>query len=434
MKETSTKESNSSSIQSRFLLSLALVTTAVVLLFSVVYISVLANVMKQDLNVEAERLVALSTKSLSSALWQYNKEYVNDYLDSLMLREQVVKVEVTTEDSTYTRESTKYKTAKRDMRLISSQSKIFHQKMEVGTIRLFLSAEPIAQRVKYLSAGAISFFMAIILMTSITVYWLTNKLLFAPLAELQETFKLISKGNLDAPISTARNDEIGQLAKEFKKMIDSINALTASRDELNHEIEERKRAETLLIQTEKLRAIGTLAGGIAHDFNNILHAIIGHAELAFDDAESDTEQAESLQEILGASMRARDLVQQILTFARQGEIKLVPVKVSSIASEVFRFIRSSTPTTIEMVNHFESKAKVLGVPTKLHQVLMNLCTNAIQSMEVNGGTLTITTNDVELDDEAAKKLGLAAGDYMRTEVRDTGAGIAQEDLNKVFDP
>ncbi len=196
---------------------------------------------------------------------------------------------------------------------------------------------------------------------------------------------------------------------------------------------EQEEYERLVLQMQRMEVIGTLAGGIAHDFNNILSAIIGFTELALVGVPKGTLLEERLLEIYSAGKRATDLVKQILAVARQSDEKRSLIQPGEIANEVLKFIRSTTPTTIEIVRQIESVAAIMGNPTQVHQLLMNLCTNAVQAMEDSGGVLTVSITDVILNRENLQ-MGMKPGLYMEIKVSDTGVGIAPEFIKLVFDP
>jgi PAS domain S-box-containing protein len=188
-------------------------------------------------------------------------------------------------------------------------------------------------------------------------------------------------------------------------------------------------------QNQKLESIGALAGGIAHDFNNILASVIGFTELALDEVERNTTIEDSLQEVYAAGKRAKDLVGQILAFARQSDEELKPIQVISIVEEVLKFIRSSIPTTIEIHQNIESDSLIMGNATRVHQVMMNLCTNAAHAMDENGGILEIGLKDVSIDSVANRRIsGLKPGDYIELKISDTGAGIDPKIIGSIFEP
>ena len=200
---------------------------------------------------------------------------------------------------------------------------------------------------------------------------------------------------------------------------------------------EKEAAEYHLHQAQRMESIGTLAGGIAHDFNNILSAIIGYTELCLDDTQKGSMLHDSLMEVITAGHRARDLVKQILTFARKSNETQKPLQLGVIAKEVLKFIRSSIPATIEIRQNIQSEALIMGSATQVHQVLMNLCTNAAQAMDTTGGVLEMTVRDVVLgqeDDAALLGEGLAPGPCLQITLSDTGVGISPDIINSIFEP
>jgi len=200
------------------------------------------------------------------------------------------------------------------------------------------------------------------------------------------------------------------------------------------DLSERKCMEERLAQSQKLEAIGTLAGGIAHDFNNILSAIIGYSELTLLKLQKGSEQAKYIDEVLHAGHRARDLVQQILTFARKGKEEKRAVQVSLIVKEALKLLRATLPSSIEIKSVIDSNAFVLSDATQLHQILMNLCTNARKAM-VDGGILRVSLKEADLDEEfISRNLGVAVGRYLQLTVSDTGVGIPESIRGKIFDP
>ena len=198
---------------------------------------------------------------------------------------------------------------------------------------------------------------------------------------------------------------------------------------------EKIRLERQLKQSQKMESIGNLAGGIAHDFNNILSSVIGFTELALDDVAKGTPMEDDLQEVYTAGKRARDLVKQILAFARQSDEEQKPMRVDTIAKEVAKLVRSTIPTTIEVIENIESRALIMGNPSQVHQVFLNLCTNAAQAMEDTGGILEIGLADVELDAQSALPLSkLSPGKYMKITVSDNGSGIPPDIIGSIFEP
>ncbi len=212
---------------------------------------------------------------------------------------------------------------------------------------------------------------------------------------------------------------------------------------ISRDITEKKKAEgekgrlmNQLRQAQKMEAIGTLAGGIAHDFNNILTSIIGYATLVQYDLPMNSQSATRLAEVIKAGDRAKDLVNQILTFSRQSEQEQQPVEIKHIVKEAIKLLRASIPTTIEIKMLVDNNCGVVVAdPTQIHQVVMNLCTNAYHAMKENGGILTVSMEPVELEtSELGSEAKLPAGPYVRLEVQDTGHGIPEEIIERIFDP
>jgi PAS domain S-box-containing protein len=201
------------------------------------------------------------------------------------------------------------------------------------------------------------------------------------------------------------------------------------------DITERRELAGQLQQSQKMQAIGTLAGGIAHDFNNILSVILGYTGLVLDEQGLDGEARENLETVLQAGRRARDLVDQILTFSRRSERVKLPVALRPTVEEVLKLMRSTLPATVDIRTEFAIDGnRVLADSSQIHQVMMNLCTNAGQAMAGAGGTLTVGLRSMPLDDLSAQRLGVAPGRYLSMSVRDTGKGMDRATLERVFEP
>jgi PAS domain S-box-containing protein len=222
---------------------------------------------------------------------------------------------------------------------------------------------------------------------------------------------------------------------EGKEIIQGIiRDITQSREA------EKEKTELVLQlgQKQKMEAIGTLAGGIAHDFNNILAAMQGYAELTLDDLPENSPVRGNLEQIMSCTNRATKLVKQILTFSRkdQKEQEKEPLQISSIVKEVLSMLRSSLPTAIRISRkiHAESST-VLADPTQIHQVLLNLCTNALHAMREKGGLLEVSLSDANFESET--RIGdeyLDRGSYVKLSVSDSGCGMEKEVLERIFEP
>ncbi|WP_336314041.1 response regulator [Desulfovibrio sp. Fe33] len=202
------------------------------------------------------------------------------------------------------------------------------------------------------------------------------------------------------------------------------------------DISEPKRLEEQLRQSQKMEALGTLAGGIAHDFNNILGVILGYAEIIESSAEPDSGLERRIQEISRAGRRARDLVTQILNFSRQGPQERHSMTLTPLIKEALKLLRSSVPSNVEIITRFETdRDQVMADPTQMHQILLNLCGNASQAMQVTGGAMTLTLADVRPDDPVLPPGDLGKAErFVRLTVADTGPGIDPDVAERVFDP
>ncbi len=200
--------------------------------------------------------------------------------------------------------------------------------------------------------------------------------------------------------------------------------------------QEKEKAESELRQALKMEAVGTISGGIAHDFNNILGIIIGNTELAIDDIPEWNRARNNLEEIKTASLRARDVVSQLLTFSRKTEKEKKVIEIRPIIEESIKLLRSSIPTSIDIqVELLVNAKKIKADPTQIHQVLINLCTNAAHAMDKEGGILSIKISHIEIDEISVDQYNdLRPGPYVQLAISDTGHGINEAIKTKIFDP
>ncbi|ACN18019.1 putative sensorkinase/phosphatase protein (plasmid) [Desulforapulum autotrophicum HRM2] len=201
------------------------------------------------------------------------------------------------------------------------------------------------------------------------------------------------------------------------------------------DITERKNLEFQVQQAQKMESIGNLAGGIAHDFNNLLYPIIGFAEMLIEDLPPKSPEHESAQAIFNAGKRGCELVKQILAFSRQVDHQLSPVRFQKILAEVFKLTRSTIPSDIEIYQDIQKDCGlVMAEETQLHQIAMNLITNAYHAVEKTGGKISVQLKEITLDNDDLKDRPLQVGQYVMLSVSDNGVGIPREIMNNIFDP
>jgi len=211
----------------------------------------------------------------------------------------------------------------------------------------------------------------------------------------------------------------------------NITGYVSCQRDMSHEIELEKQ----LSQSHKMQAMGTLAGGIAHDFNNILMGILGYTEMGMDETEKNSAAHEFFEQIFGAGIRAKDLVKQILTFSRSSKRRKGPIQMAIMVREILKFIESTIPSSIKIKRNIKSNSCVLGDPTEIHQILMNLCANASYAMRESGGTLEVILEDFNLTmNKAPSFKEIKPGPYIRLSVSDTGKGISPNVIDKIFEP
>ena len=228
------------------------------------------------------------------------------------------------------------------------------------------------------------------------------------------------------------------LARSFKQFEDTFIIGTGIElTEQKQAEEERKKLEEMLNQSQKMEAMGTLAGGIAHDFNNILSAVLGYAELVKGNLSPEDPSMEMQDQIISAAVRAKDLVQQILLFSRQSGQEKKPTRPELIIKEAIKLIRSTIPTTIEIKQDIpDGIGTILADPTQIHQIIINLCTNAYHAMREKGGVIGVSLSEKKIlsNEYLFSELPLDPGSYLFLEICDTGHGMDKATLEKVFDP
>ena len=277
--------------------------------------------------------------------------------------------------------------------------------------------------------------------------WFDHFLFSENVNEVKGVFDQILSGNIELvryyenPVKTRVGDNrlVAWHNSLLKDSQENIIGLFSSGEDITEQkrVEaEQERLRSQLTQSQKMEAIGTLAGGIAHDFNNILGIILGNAELAMDDVPDLNPARNNLDEVRKACLRAKDVVSQILAFSRKSESEQNPFNIASVVTESLKLLRASIPTSVDIRRNISNDIEdILGDPTQIHQIMINLCTNAAHAMEDAGGTLEVVLENTELDEDTAyRHPELKPGPYVQLSVSDTGFGMSPEVMGRIFDP
>ena len=403
----------------------------------------LSHLSRVSFNEKAEEYVDLLRDSLEIPIWKLDNHAIEKICNVFSNDEHFGFMKVTSDNGVILFE---HGDATRPG-LLEKTFHISHKKTALATIDLQLNS--VVQNDEYKKVLLSSLFLVLVVALGLMVSTkiLLQKLLQRPLEYLISRIKHISDGDYSENSEVFPQNEFADIAEEFNVMANRVKLRETSLAEMNKElmnqINEKNASEKAKVDLEaqlrqayKMEAIGTLAGGIAHDFNNILGVILGYTEMAREDAPPGSPIIQDLDKVLAASNRAKELVAQILTFSRQTNIDLSPITIQPIIKESLKMLRSSIPTTIEIKEDIDPLCKsVLADPTQIHQIIMNLSTNAYHSMDAKGGVLSVQLRSSSIESIAQQdSREIEAGEYVELIVSDTGSGIGPDVIGKIFSP
>lgn len=315
----------------------------------------------------------------------------------------------------------------------SSRESLFYDGQEsgrkprvIGFISIDISKKSLESKVEGFLLKAALIVIGAIIAGGVLIFLVINSVT-SPLNRLANGIKTLGRVGDAEPVAVDTEDEIGRLAGAFNELSESLRKRKA----------ENLQLETQLRQAQKLEALGTLAGGIAHDFNNVLSPIFGYTEMSMDEVSENEKLHHNLQQVLSAAGRARELVKQILAFSRQSEKQKTPLQIQIILKEALKLLRASLPATIAINEQIDGRCgPVIADPTDIHRIVMNLGTNSYHAMREQGGELDVVLEEKELDKDEIRSmsLDLPPDSYVRLSVSDTGSGMDNETLERIFDP
>lgn len=297
----------------------------------------------------------------------------------------------------------------------------------IGFVRITVSKANLIKQLETLLVKSALICLLFLISGAGAIYF-TVKRIVRPLYTLTAGVQKLGTGELGQTVTVETEDEIGRLALAFNQMSESL---------LRRETE-KKQLEERLRQAQRLEAIGTLAGGIAHDFNNINGVILGYAQMALISKPEKEALHLCLNEIYQASVRARDLVKQILAFSRQETPARVPIFIKPVVEDVLNMVRELLPANVTISSNLKTEiGRIRSNPIQIHQALMNLCTNAADAMQDKGGIMEVTLDEAEIEALSAAPVagtGIPPGRYQILTVRDTGHGMDAAVKERIFDP
>lgn len=438
------------SIQNKFTFGIAIVITLIMVVFSIATIYYNSKSIERDLENQLNRLTVLSTRSLGSAIWQYNNDYVEEYIESLFLYEDLVYASVLSDtDRIGTRthpdyHGMSYEDFLSNNNFIATKTAVVYGEIKVGEVLLVMSRERIFDLIFITSAISVLMLLVLNIAIFTSTLILNKRYVFNPLFSLENAVKSISSGNLEAPIDTTSQDEIGNLARAFYQMMKNLKLVTASRDELNHEVTERKKAEQqleeyknileikvtertqelkktqeLMLQKEKLATIGRLSGSVAHDIRNPLGAI-GNSVYYLQQTSGkipEEKQIKHLKLMEREINRANEIITDLMNFSKENKPVFQRENMNIFLKEVINDFRFPDDVSVEL-DLKENLPSPLFDPSQFQRIFINLILNAVQAMP-DGGQLYISSN--------------CEDNFIIVQFKDTGSGIADDDYQKIFD-
>ena len=304
-------------------------------------------------------------------------------------------------------------------------------KQTVGTYQIEMTLEDMDRSIQTAVTRSVLSYSAVLVFFVIVLIGALRLITTSPVHELSN-----AAGRLAADLKKSHQQLEAQRVALEKEVTERENVEARLRESQEKYRSEQRNLKAQLMQAQKMESIGALASGIAHDFNNILTPIISQSALALMDDGIDSTVQNSLQEVMKAGLRAKDLVKRILAFSHQTDQQPIPIKITPIIREALKLLRASLPTNIEIrINLADGLDTVIVDSTQVHQVLINLCTNAAHSMKDKKGILEVGLTGTEADsDFMANHPELEPGPYLKLTVSDTGHGIAPEVLDRIFEP
>jgi signal transduction histidine kinase/ActR/RegA family two-component response regulator len=398
----------------------------------------------KELNKKADDYAVNIGKVLTVPIWDYDDEQISRIGTGYMQNEVIDELQIKDHYNNTLFKSRKDKVGKNR---IERSIDVVYKGQIIGRAKLFLSLDAYKMDLLRLRNVILLILAGSLVIILITTGVLLRIFMRKPLSILQKGIDRVAKGDFAYQFGEINHKELSEIANRFNDMASEIRAREASLHAMNKELqqeiierkqaeEDKKKFETQLRQAHKMEAIGTLTGGIAHDFNNILGIIIGNTELALDDIPKWSPAHVNIEEILKASLRAKDVVRQLLSFSRQTDQERKPIKLVPVIQDAIKLLRATIPMNIDIRQDIvDTSDTILADSTQIHQLMFNLCTNAAHAMEDTGGILEIGIKNVVLDEVSAGLYpDLTPGNYVKLTISDTGSGISPKIKDKIFDP